>query len=324
MTFKGGCSQCPQSCKIVNISLLSETHPLLRAILDQQRQTLPVKGKRVIFTEEFGFPLYFIVEYNVIGGGDWKWIYALFSLSVGPSADYPLPELIEIDENGNISNLRKDEFVRGLQEFKDPSECGSLEDKLEGRIGPCVTLAGEAEIRYLGGMIDDIIESLKAIDDNPERWTQKYEHDQRIYWSKKLKHGVLTAGVAGTFIKAIMDVFHCFWSWVRNNVVVLCTLMHFNWKWSINDQAKVVRAFGDHTIAAQWALYIGNNMDNRKCHRKWSVKMNGRICSSVYRNWSHVIKTAAKIAVDYEKAQKDELNVQSGILAAFFFYWTII
>ena len=106
---------------------------------------------------------------------------------------------------------------------------------------------------------------------------------------------------------------------MRNNVKVLIHLMHFNWKWDILDMGSVIKLFGDFSVTEQWTTYIGNNLDNTKISKQFELKLNGRICSKIYRRWSYVMQKCIQLAKKYERLQNDSMHTQSGILAALFY-----
>ena len=327
--FENDLLQCRHAGILVLLSCLGDKDRRIVDWMQQISADLGVYGFVSVWCDEL--ECWFCFEYKKFNNGDWAWQHKMSHCCVSSNGDWGLINRAVWDpEIENWRGLHKTEFYECLiSENIQPYEETKLQQAIvnatvnENLVHSMTTNDIARDWAYQ--LEDDISQQKeRAVQRGTiERWTEKYEHTQRLTTSKKQQHGILYIGDPDCFDFecGLFDPCHCMWAIILTFVHVLIMLMWVVWKWDKQEIKHVIGQIGSGTITDQTSEYLDENGSRNV--KKWpKLHATGLTLKIMLNGFVYCLVDAANIAWTYENRRQDG-NFTATLLIAVIFkvYW---
>ena len=329
--FENDLLQCRHAGILVLLSSLGDSDRRVVNYMQQISADLGVYGHVAVWCTKL--EAWFCWEYKKFNTGDWAWQHKMSHCCVGSTADYALVNKIVYDsQTESWRGLHKSEYyhclvgthVQPYEEIKMAQET-SKANREEGKFYSMLTnniahgFASNVESK-----VDKLKEQARRRG-TIDKWTEKYEHQQRIKISKKQKHGILYMGNENVmdFECGIFDPNHCMWAIIFTFLHVLMMLMWVVWKWKRDEVQHVIARLGCGTITDQACEYMdGNKSRNVK---KWpKFHATGLTLKYILDGFVFALVDAANFAWAHEESKQDGNFAATLIIAVIFRVFTLM
>ena len=311
--FENDLLQCRHAGILVLLSSLGDKDRRVVDYMQQISADIGVYGHVAVWCHKLN--AWFCWEYKKFNTGDWAWQHKMSHCCVGSSGDYALINKTVYDpETESWRGLHKRDYYeclvgKNVLPYKETEIAVEIVESNKNGTKLFSMLTNDQARVFATNVENDIHKKKnRAMKRGTfHKWTEKYEHQQRIKISKQQQHGILYMGNENVmdFECGIFDINHCMWAIVLTFIHVLMMLMWVVWKWKREEVQHVVARLGCGTITDQACEYMDKNKSrNVKVWPKFHGT--GLTLKCMLDGFIFSVVDAANFAWAHEEARQDD------------------
>lgn len=298
---------------------------LVVARVQSIRQELGAGGSQSYYSEKYDF----YVCYDVIidESADWMGMTKWWQRTLGPNSKYPNPEILRIDENGNMSNVENTNAAHYEATFGTHVPLFQIDHISEAHIPGQVTFTSTpSEMgQYLAAGVEKTLndEIAEAYENGTHgKYTGDYMHERRKSIAKSMGHAFCYLTAPLNYVHHF-DPNHFQWSWIMVELVIFVVLMYSVWGWPKESILLVLSYLHCLYILYQFEDWMDKN-PSRRMTQLPQVRSRGDTACKILNNMPYAIVCAMHVAEWTEEEFEDDIDVILVILSILYFTFVIM